>query len=182
MSGPRRSAEPAPATRLVAVLGYSDRRTQGLHPVCAARLERAAAEAESASVVVLSGSARGRERVPEAELMRRAWRGPEATVLSDPRARTTAGNAASVAAIAERIEASEVVVVTSGWHAPRARALFRAQLRGSGIRLSFAPAAGPRPLRALVGEAVRWPLVVPQIALAWSRVSTRSEAEEARGT
>jgi uncharacterized SAM-binding protein YcdF (DUF218 family) len=154
---------------LVAVLGYSDRRVRDLHPVCAARLERAAVEAEGASAVVLSGWARRRQRVPEAELMRSAWRGPDANVLSDPAARTTAGNAASVAAIAERIGASEVVVVTSGWHAPRARLLFRAQLRGSGVRVSVVPARGPRPVRALVGEAVRWPLVAPQIVLAWSR-------------
>jgi hypothetical protein len=155
--------------RIVAVLGYSDRRVRGLHPVCAARLERAAALADGAVVVVLSGWARWRQPVPEAELMRRAWCGPEATVLSDPTARTTAGNAAGVAALARRIEAAEVVVVTSSWHAPRASVLFRAHLRGTAIRLSVVPAGGPRPLRALVSEAVRWPFVAPQIALTRSR-------------
>jgi len=152
--------------RLVAVLGYSERRENGLHPVCAARLERALAEAEGASAVVLSGWSRRRGRLPEAELMAGAWRGSGASVVCDPFARTTAENAARVATLAREVGADEVVVVTSGWHAPRARLLFRAALGGTGVRISVAAASGPRPLRLRLGELVRWPLVPLQLALA----------------
>jgi uncharacterized SAM-binding protein YcdF (DUF218 family) len=161
MSGlPRRNG------RVVAVLGYSNRRATGLHPVCAARLERALAEEAGARAVVLTGWARHRERSPEAELMRRAWRGSEAPVFSDPHARTTAENAIQVAEIAVRLGAGEVLVVTSGWHAPRARLLFRAALRRTGIRVSVVRADGPRPLGAVAGELLRWPLVPLQVVLA----------------
>ena len=54
-------------TRLVAVLGYSDASTAELHPVCGARLERAAAEARADDVILFSGWARGRAAAPEAE-------------------------------------------------------------------------------------------------------------------
>ena len=152
--------------RVVAVLGYSDRRGEGLHPVCAARLECALTLAEGARAIVLSGWARRRGRKPEADLMRHAWRGHDTHVVADARARTTAENAAHVAAIAARLQADEVVVVTSGWHAPRARLLFVAALHGSGVRVSVACAGEPRPLRLRLGEALRWPLVPVQLALA----------------
>ena len=61
-------------TRLVAVLGYSDASTAELHPVCGARLARAAAEARADDVVLFSGWARGRAAAPEAELMAAAGR------------------------------------------------------------------------------------------------------------
>ncbi len=155
--------------RVVAVLGYSDRRGDGLHPVCAARLERALPFADEARTVVLSGWGRRRGARPEAELMRHAWKGRSANVVADPHARTTAENAARVAAIALRLRADELVVVTSGWHAPRARLLFLAALRGSGVRLSMASADGPRGLQHRLREGLRWPLVPVQLALArWS--------------
>ena len=46
------------ATRVVVVLGYSHGGGDELHPVCAARLERAAEVATADDVVVLSGWAR----------------------------------------------------------------------------------------------------------------------------
>ena len=67
--------------RLVAVLGFSNGRGQELHSVCAARLARATAEATPGDVVLLSGWARGRKPVSEADLMARAWNGPSAQVL-----------------------------------------------------------------------------------------------------
>jgi hypothetical protein len=152
--------------RVVAVLGYSDRRGGGLHPVCAARLESALPFAEGARAIVLSGWARRRGARPEAELMKRAWRGRGADVVAEPHARTTAENAARVAAIAVRLQADELVVVTSGWHAPRARLLFLAALRGSGVRLSMVCAGEPGGLRHGLREAVRWPLVPAQLAIA----------------
>jgi hypothetical protein len=166
---------PRPHGRVVAVLGYSDRRATGLHPVCAARLERALAEEAGARAVVLTGWARRRKRSPEAELMRRAWRGSGAPVLADPHARTTAENAVQVAEIAARLGADEVLVVTSGWHAPRASLLFKATFRRTGIRVSVVRAEGPRPLGAVAGELVRWPLVPLQVALAGRPVRTMDE-------
>ena len=75
--------------RVVVVLGYSNGDGDGLHPVCAARLERAAEVATAEDVVVLSGWARVPHGVSEAELMRAAWRGNAREVVVDPDARTT---------------------------------------------------------------------------------------------
>lgn len=129
--------------RLVAVLGYSVRRAEGLHAVCAARLERAYREAEGADAVILSGWSRRRGRLAEAELMRQAWPPSSASVLCDPAARTTAENAARVVRLARAVGAAEIRVVTSWWHAPRAWVFFRAQLRGAEIRVSVATAGRP---------------------------------------
>ena len=81
------SSAPEPARRLIVVLGYSDGRQRELHPICAARLEHAARLAEEGDAVLLSGWSRRAGRLPEAELMRRAWPGPERALLSDPDAR-----------------------------------------------------------------------------------------------
>ena len=61
--------------RLIAVFGYSDRTTDALHPICAARLERAMRESQAGDVVLLSGWARWRKPISEAELMACAWNG-----------------------------------------------------------------------------------------------------------
>jgi uncharacterized SAM-binding protein YcdF (DUF218 family) len=110
--------------RLVAVLGYSSRPGRELHTVCARRLAHAEGLVDDSCAVLLSG---------EAELMRAAWKGPAIELLTDPTPRNTAGNAAGIAAAARKLGASEVVLVTSRWHAPRAALLLRAALRGSGI-------------------------------------------------
>lgn len=117
--------------RLVAVLGYSGRRTNGLDPICEARLRHA--ETLEADAVVLSG--RAKHRAGEADLMRAAWRGGEVPLVAESTARSTADNAAEIAAVARRLQADEVIVVTSQWHAPRAGLLVRAALRGTGIRV-----------------------------------------------
>ena len=62
-------------------------------------------------------------------------------MLVDRGARTTLGNAIAVGRGARRLDASEVVVVTSGWHARRAGVLVRAALLGSGAKLRVAPTA-----------------------------------------
>jgi uncharacterized SAM-binding protein YcdF (DUF218 family) len=130
-------------TRLVAVLGYSARRKPGLHTVCARRLAHAESLADEGSVVVLSG---------EADEMRAAWNGPAIELVDEPLARNTAGNAAGIAAIARELGASEVVVVTSRWHARRAVLLVRAALRGTGIPVTSAPAPDRPGVRQLVRE------------------------------
>lgn len=112
--------------RVVAVLGYSARRRNGLDPLCALRLRHA--EGLAADAVVLSGWARRRPGDGEAELMREAWRGGDVQLVCDATARNTAQNAAGIARTARELGADEVVVVTSRWHAPRARLLVRAAL------------------------------------------------------
>jgi uncharacterized SAM-binding protein YcdF (DUF218 family) len=93
--------------------------------------------------------------------MRAAWRGPDVPVVCDTTARNTVENAAGVAAVARELNADEVVVVTSRWHAPRARVLVRAALHGTGYsvrtsspRIRLKPKLGVLVLRELVCIAV----------------------------
>src|SRR5262249_55590880 len=86
------------------------------------------------------------------ELMREAWGTTGAVLHSDRTARSTAANAANVAAAAEALGADELVVVTSRWHRRRARMLFRAALHGQEIRLSVEGAPGPRPPAVVARE------------------------------
>jgi hypothetical protein len=125
--------------RLVAVLGYSRRRTDGMHDVCADRLRHA--ESLDADAVLLSG---------EAELMQPAWNGADVQLLTDGDARSTRQNAAGIAAVARRLGVSEVLVVTSRWHAFRARTLVRVALPGVPVTSSSPP--GRPPLALLVRE------------------------------
>jgi uncharacterized SAM-binding protein YcdF (DUF218 family) len=150
--------------RLVAVLGFSARRGGGLHPVCAARVRRAAELATADDVVLLSGWARRRGGRSEAELMRQAWRGAAARLLLDDGARHTAQNAVHAARVAREVGAGEVLVVTSRWHAPRAALLFRWYLRGTGVPVRVAAARGPLAPGPVAREAAVWPLVPAQIA------------------
>ncbi len=154
--------------RLVAVLGYSEG-GGSLHAICAARLEQAEAVARPGDAVLFSGWARSRGVRSEAELMAAAWRGPPAELVLGPDARTTVGNAHAAAETALRLGADEVVLVTSRWHEARASALFRAALRGTGIRLVLAPAGGDATRRARGREKLCWLLVPAQAALAGRR-------------
>ena len=138
--------------RLVAVLGYSGRRHHGLHDVCAQRLRHAEQLAAAGDTVLLSGWARHTDRTGEAELMRDAWRGAETELLADATARNTSENARAVAEAARELGADEVVVVTSAWHAPRARTLVRAALPGVAVEASSPP--GRRPLTLIFRELV----------------------------
>ena len=101
------------------------------------------AETLDADAVLLSG---------EAELMQGAWRGGE--VVLDTRARNTRENARGVAEAARRLEADEVVVVTSSWHALRARTLVRAAIGDPAVTVTSSSPPGPRPLRLLARELV----------------------------
>lgn len=149
----------ASRSKLVAVLGYSTRRGGGLHPVCAARLAVAEEAAADADAVVLSGWARRPHRPSEAELMRAAWRGPDVTLIADGDARTTAGNARSIAAAARTAGATEVVVVTSFWHRPRARLLLRRAL-GPDVQLRLVSPERRAPLH-LLGRELACLLALP---------------------
>jgi len=153
--------------RLVAVLGYSDGSTNGrLHPICAARLVRAAEEVKPGDAVLLSGWARRRRPASEAELMARAWAPPVRRLVLDRTARSTLGNAIGVARAARALGVGEVVVVTSGWHGRRASALARAALRDAAPRVRLAVTSERGTPRARLRELACWLLVPVQSALA----------------
>lgn len=147
-------APSALSVRLVAVLGYSARRPDGLHAVCAARLSHAEEIASADDAVLLSGWARRRNGTGEAELMRNAWSGTGVQLITDSTARNTRENAAEVAETARRLGASEVVVVTSSWHAFRARTLVRAGLRDRDVVVQTSSPGGRPPVMLLARELV----------------------------
>ena len=149
--------------RVVVVLGYSDGGRDRLHPVAAARLARAAELSTAEDVVVLSGWARVPGTRSEAELMAAAWSGRAREMVVDPDARTTVGNAYNALNDIGRVGAHEVVVVTSRWHAPRARAAFRLLLWRRQIRVRAAFPPEPRNLRASLRELSLWLLLPVQL-------------------
>ena len=150
-------------TRLVVVLGYSDGGTADLHPICAARLARAAELTTTDDVVVLSGWARRAGGQPEAQLMRAAWSGAAREVVVDPVARTTVENLANALNDVRRVEAREVVVVTSSWHARRATAAMRWLLRRRSVAAVRAESPPGRSTRAALRELALWPLLPFQL-------------------
>ena len=142
------------SARLIAVLGYSARQPDGLHPVCAERLRHAERLAGDADTVLFSGWARGSNGAGEAELMRGGWNGTGASLVSDTTARNTAQNAAIVAETARRVGASEVVIVTSRWHVLRARMLVHAALRQPGVSVTTSCPPGHPPAALVARELV----------------------------
>jgi len=120
------------------------------------RVPRVATEVD---VVVLSGWARVPGSRSEAELMAAAWKGTARELVVDPDARTTVGNAANALNDIRRVDAREVVVVTSRWHAPRAKAAFRLLLRGSRVRVVAESPPETRAARALLRELPLWALL-----------------------
>ena len=95
--------------------------------------------------------------------MATAWKGHARELVVDPDARTTVGNAVNALNDIRRVGAREVVVVTSRWHAPRAKAAFRLLLRGSGVRVvgAFPPEAREWP--ASMRELPLWALLPAQL-------------------
>jgi uncharacterized SAM-binding protein YcdF (DUF218 family) len=152
------------ARRLIVVLGYSAGRSGELHPICAARLEHAARLAGEGDVVLLSGWSRHPGRPAEAELMRRAWPGSAASLISDPDATITAENAANAAAHARELGVEEVVVVTSSWHRVRTRVLFGSLLPE--VRVTVVGARTPGSPRLYAREIAVFPLVPFQLRMA----------------
>jgi uncharacterized SAM-binding protein YcdF (DUF218 family) len=142
--------------RLVAVLGYSTGRHRGLHPVCAARLAHAAEVATASDAVLLTGWSRRRSRPSEAELMAAAWTGDALMLELDADARTTPGNARAIASAARRIGATEIVLVTSGWHGARAAALVRVATRDSSPAVTLATTDERGRLRDRARELACW--------------------------
>jgi uncharacterized SAM-binding protein YcdF (DUF218 family) len=101
--------------------------------------------------------------------MHAAWSGRAGRVVVDEDARTTAENAANAVGDVLAAGAREVVVVTSDWHAARARAAFRWLLRGTGIRVAVeaVPLAASR--RDRLRELALWPLLPAQLRRARRR-------------
>jgi uncharacterized SAM-binding protein YcdF (DUF218 family) len=149
--------------RVIVVLGYSDGGRGELHPECVARLERAAEISTPEDVVVLSGWARVSGTHSEAELMRAAWRGPAREVVVDPDARTTVENLANALNDVLRVGAGEAVVVTSSWHAARAKAALRWLLRHTGVKVRSAVPDTARSWRAALRELPLWLLLPFQL-------------------
>ena len=153
-------------TRVVVVLGYSDRGTGELHPVCAARLRRAGELTTGDDVVVLSGWSRGGGARSEAELMAESWSGAARELVLDPVASSTVENAANAVADVLRAGAGSVLVVTSRWHAARARAAFRALLRDHGVAVEVATPDERGSRRDRLRELALWPLLPAQLSKA----------------
>ncbi len=167
----------APSPRLVVVLGYAGRAGE-LHEVCAARLRRAEQEARPDDVVLLSGWSRWPRQTTEAELMASAWQGNCSRVLLDRDARTTLSNAVGAARVATEHGAREVVLVTSGWHGRRSRALLAAALRGSEVEIVLVSTNERGSTQARIREAACWALVPVQAALARRRAGARTEPSD----
>ena len=153
------------AERLVAVLGYSGRgyvaAAPDLRAAACARARQLAADGADGDPVRLGAA-------PEADgrggADARGVGNERRRAAQRPTARSTAGNAANVAAAADALGVSELVVVTSRWHRPRARILFRAALRGRKVRLSVEGAPGPRPPAVIARELVCLAFVPLQLA------------------
>jgi uncharacterized SAM-binding protein YcdF (DUF218 family) len=145
--------------RLIAVYGYSNGTVTELHPICVERLRRAEREAEPGDVILLSGWARHGSARSEAELMARSWSAPCDRVVVDSDARSTLANVAATARLARAVEAREVLLVTSHWHAGRALALLRRAMSGSTTRLAVAVTDERPSPAARVRELACWAVV-----------------------
>jgi uncharacterized SAM-binding protein YcdF (DUF218 family) len=146
------------SARVVAVLGYSGRRAAELHPICARRLAHAQRLAGGIRAVILSG-------LPEAELMRASWLGPDVELICDPDARSTADNVRNVASAAKALGARELVVVTSRWHRVRVRLLLWAALRRDHVRVYVEGVDGPSGPLVLLRELVCLAIIPIQLVL-----------------
>lgn len=149
--------------RVIVVLGYSDQGEGVLHPICRERLDHAASIANEHDVVVLSGWARVPGTRSEAELMAAAWTGQAGELVVDPDAKTTVGNATNAVDDVLRTNATEVLVVTSRWHAPRSAVAFRWRLRGCGARVVTSAPQSPGKFRDWLRELPCWLLLPFQL-------------------
>ena len=100
--------------------------------------------------------------------MAQSWSTPVRARIVDRSARTTLGNAIGVGRATRRLEADEVVLVTSSWHARRAGVLVRASLLGSGATLTVVRTYEPTTPRHGLRELAAW-VAVPVLALVAAR-------------
>ena len=111
-----------------------------------------------APLLVLSGG--GRQTVPEAEVMRDlalAAGLPASALILEPRSRTTLENATETAKLLAPGGQSTIVLVTDGYHALRARLLFR--MAGFTVLAVHAAPVPMRPRLAMTAaECVKLPV------------------------
>ncbi len=93
-----------------------------------------------------------------------AWTGQASELVIDPDAQTTVGNATNSLKDVLRVGATDVVVVTSRWHAPRAAAVFRWCLRESAATIVTASPPHRDGMGRWIGELVRWAVLPLQFA------------------
>lgn len=147
--------------------------------------------ASARDVVVLTGWARRPHRASEAALMADLWDVEVRRMIVDHDATTTVGNALQALETVEREQPGEVIIVTSHWHARRARAAFR-QILG-GVPLSSSSPAEAVPVVRAASELPRWLLLPAQVGRARRNLrrvrtsdgpsgSTTSPPDAARGT
>jgi uncharacterized SAM-binding protein YcdF (DUF218 family) len=142
----------------VVVLGTSTARVRRRLVAAAERIARAA----GAGTVVFSGWS------GEAAEMRDLWRGPDADLVVEEAAQTTAQNASHTAPLLVERGITRAIVVCAPMHLPRARWIFRRIYERQGVAVQFAPArVVPTP------GAVVWELV----ALSVTSRQVRSELE-----
>ena len=131
--------------------------------------------------MVLTGGKHRSLGRPEADAMLEAWSGPATAVVRESAALTTAENASHAAAVALALGAPEVMVVTSRWHSPRAVLLFRLALRGTGVRVTPAPARTPWSPTLLMRELVCVAAVPFQLRRAGRRAGRVAFADSTPG-
>jgi uncharacterized SAM-binding protein YcdF (DUF218 family) len=110
------------------------------------------AEATAAGAVVFTGWA-SRGDVPEAELMRQAWRGPAVELVVEPTASRTAENATRTVPLLLERGVRSAVIVCAPLHLYRTRYFFTRLYGAYGIETRFRVARTRRTLGALVWEA-----------------------------
>ena len=146
--------------RVIVVLGYHEIRDDGWHgisSICRAAVRRAeelAADVPPRAVIFTGWSSNGGPA--EADQMAEEWKGRrDIALIREPQAVNTAENAIRSLALVRTIEgASEVVLVCSIRHFPRARFMFRLYRRyGYAIRYRYV--IRPLPSLPLVRHELR---------------------------
>jgi len=150
----------------IVIPGSEVRRRGGyrISPVCrrqVAAAERLAAE-RAVDAVMFTGRSRG-SGPSEAEQMRAVWAGPDVELVVEPRARTTAENAARTLPLLRERGMKRALVVTAPLHVFRSRFFFTRVYGRAGIRTELhAVRALPSP-RAVVWELGAAPLCRRQL-------------------
>ena len=143
---------------VLVVLGHHEFAADGSHgisEICRAGVRRAealAAAVHPRAVIFTGWSSTGGP--PEAEQMAEEWNGRrDVALLCEPRAVNTAENAVRSLALVQTIEgASEVVLVCSIRHFPRARFLFERLYRRHGYATRYRYVVRPLPSLPLVSR------------------------------
>ena len=146
---------------MIVVLGYHEIHADGRHgisPICRAAVRRAeelAAEVPPRAVIFTGWSSSGGPA--EADQMAEEWNGPrDFALLREPRAVNTAENAVRSLELVRTIEgASEVVLVCSIRHFPRARFMFAELYRSYGYAIRYRYVVRPLPSLPLVRHELR---------------------------